>query len=106
MSYKVFYSEKAAEDLRDIYRYIAFSLSAPKAAERQTNDIMEEIIKLDENPLRYPQYRHGRWKDRGMRFFAIHNYTVFYIVDDERKQVSVVRIMYGRRNIEKQLNNQ
>ena len=36
----------------------------------------------------------------------VENYIVLYIVDDESSVVNIVRIMYGGREIETQLNKQ
>ena len=38
-----------------------------------------------------------------MRFFPVDNYLVFYKTDDETEIVYVVRIMYGGRDVYKQL---
>ena len=105
MSYKVYYSEKAENDLHGIFRYIAYSLSAPIVAKKQTDDIMEEISRLDENPLRYPLYKREPWCSKGLRFFSVNNYVVFYIPEKDSNRVVIVRIMYGGRNIDKQLNS-
>ena len=105
MSYTVYYSEEAERDLHSIFQYIAFNLSAQIAARRQTDEIMKEIESLDENPLRYPLYKHEPWYSMGLRFFPVNNYIVFYLTDESNMNVSIVRIMYGGRDIEKQLNN-
>ncbi len=36
----------------------------------------------------------------GMRQEPVNNYLVFYLVDENRQTVSVVRVFYGGRNIE------
>ena len=38
-----------------------------------------------------------------LRFFPVDNYLVFYKTDDETETVYVVRIMYGGRDVHKQL---
>ncbi|MDD6564758.1 MAG: type II toxin-antitoxin system RelE/ParE family toxin, partial [Clostridiales bacterium] len=42
-------------------------------------------------------------KSKGLRVFSVGNYMVFYLPVEEKNTVSVIRIMYGGRNIEKQL---
>ena len=103
MSFKVEYTEAAHNDIRAVYEYIAFNLYAPKAAASIIKDLMEEISALDENPLRYALYNKEPWLSRGLRHFAIRNYTVFYLTDETKEIVSIARIMYGGRDIEKQL---
>ena len=43
------------------------------------------------------------WRGRGLRWIPVGNYLVFYTVDEATKSVRVIRIMYGGRDIEKQL---
>ena len=38
-----------------------------------------------------------------LRFFPVGNYLVFYKTDDETEIIYVVRIMYGGRDVHKQL---
>ena len=64
---------------------------------------MEEIASLDEMPNRYAKYDKKPWKDRGLRFFSVKNYVIFYLTNEETKTVYIIRIMYGGRDIEKQL---
>ena len=105
MSWNVYYTEKAENDLRGIYEYIAYALFEPLTAKKQVAAIMEKVSTLDENPLRFPVYKKEPWKSRGLRFFLVNSYIVFYMPDEEDNTVTVIRIMYGGRNIEKQLNN-
>lgn len=51
--YKVIYSPAAKNDLRGIYRYIAFELLEPKIAADQVNRIREIYRKLDVFPEKY-----------------------------------------------------
>jgi toxin ParE1/3/4 len=39
----------------------------------------------------------------GLRFFPVDNYLVFYLPKETDKMVYIVRIMYGGRDIRKQL---
>ena len=43
------------------------------------------------------------WHSIGLRFFPIDNYLIFYRTDEEKEIVSIVRIMYGGRDISRQL---
>ena len=48
-------------------------------------------------------YRDEPWKSLEVRFTTFKNYMIFYKVDDEKLTVTVSRIMYGGRDITKQL---
>ena len=105
MTWNVSYAQRARNDLRGIYEYIAYNLFVPTTAKKQVRAIMEEISKLDENPLRFPIYRNEPWKSKGLRSFHVNNYMVFYMPDEAKRTVTIVRIMYGGRNIDKELNS-
>ena len=52
--YSVIYNEEARKDIKEIYTYIAFTLSVPTTAEKQINRIRKAIRSLDFMPLRNP----------------------------------------------------
>ena len=56
MTYNIVYSAQAKRDLRSIYEYIAFKLLAPDTAGRQVQRIMNEVLNLNEMPMRYNMY--------------------------------------------------
>ena len=103
MKWTVIYTNTAEQDLRSIYEYIANTLCAPDTAKNLTRQIMDEISSLDEMPNRYAKYDKEPWKDRGLRFFSVKNYVIFYLPNEETKTVYIIRIMYGGRDIENQL---
>ena len=104
MSAEIIYSARARQDLRNIYEYISYDLLAPKTAEKQIQRIMKGIRSLDELPLRYRLYDDEPWRSRGVRFFPVDNYLVFYLPDEAQNTVHIVRILYGGWDIQKQLN--
>ena len=91
------YTAGAKKDLRNIFRYISEELLAPENAAGQAERM------LDTMPNRNRLYEEEPWYSRGLRFFPVDNYLVFYKTDDETETVYVVRIMYGGRDVHKQL---
>lgn len=104
MTYKVKISETAEKDIRKIYEYIAFELLSPSVAAAQVGRIEKSILSLDEMPMRFRIYENEPWKSRGLRVMPVDNYLVFYIPYEQNHTVNILRIMYGGRDIEKQLN--
>lgn len=98
-SFSVIYSPEAVNDLREIYTYIAYKLLVPKTAEGQINRIRDIIRSLDFMPLRYPIVDWEPWKSIEMHKLPIDNFIVFYIVSNEKHLVTIVRILYGGRDI-------
>ena len=100
---KLLYSLKSRQDLRDIYGYIAYTLLSPQTARSLTDSILQAAGTLKSMPERNPLYKEEPWHSLGVRFLPVKNYTVFYTVDREADTVFVVRILYGGRDISRQL---
>ncbi len=97
--YRVIYAPQAVDDLRDIYFYIAKSLQAPDTARNQVSRIRMEIRSLDFMPMRYSVVDWTPWKGRNMRHFPVDHFVVFYLVDPDAMTVSIIRIVYGGRDL-------
>ena len=97
MIYSVNISAQADRDIRAIYEYIALTLMSPENANAQLSRLEDRINKLDNLPKRFPKYKNE------IRFMPVDNYLVFYTVEDVSKNVSILRVMYGKRHIEKTL---
>ena len=105
MSYEVTLTPEAKHDLREIYRYIAVELQSEQNANGQLNRLEENILKLDEMPERFRVYDREPWRSRNLRVMPVDHYLVFYIPDHQSQIVTVVRVMYGGRDIEAHLGN-
>ena len=105
MIFDVSYSAEARQDLRDIYEYIAYELLVPETAARQAERIMKAARSLEQIPMRYRLYEGEPWHSQGLRVLPVDNYLVFYLPDETNATVSIIRIMYGGREIDKQLND-
>ena len=103
MIFEIEISDQAETDLRGIYEYIAFELQSPENAGRQLTRLEESIMGLDQMPERFREYENEPWHSRGLRIMPIDNYCVLYIPDDEKAVVTIIRVMYGGRDMETQL---
>jgi len=103
MIWHVDYTDDALEDLQGIYEYIAFNLLEPVTAAKQSGRIMDAADSLNELPFRYPLYHKEPWHSKGLRFMPVDNYMVFYLPDKSTGIVTIIRIMYGARDIERHL---
>ncbi len=104
MMFDVQISEQADRDLRNIFEYIAFELLSPQNAAGQIDRLEDAISKLDTMPEKFCRYEREPWYNRGLRFFSVDNYLVFYIPNIEDHIVTVIRVMYGGRDVDKELN--
>lgn len=105
MSYAVCISHEAEEDLRGIYAYITFNLLSPKNARGQIDRMEKAIQSLDHFPMRHRLINLEPWKSRGLRFMACDSFLIFYFVREEKPEVVVSRVLYGKRDIEKVVND-
>ena len=103
MKYQIFYTNSARQDLKNIYRYISDDLVEPEIAAKLTDKIMKAIRSLDEMPQRYRLFEEEPWHSRGLRILPVNNYLVFYLLDDEKTVVTILRIIDGGRHISRQL---
>ncbi len=104
MSWKIQYSNQARQDLQAIYAYIAFELIVPETAAKQVNRIIKAIRTLDNMPERFKVYEKEPWQSQNLRYFPIDKYLIFYLTNKETDTVNIVRIIYGGRDLNSQLN--
>lgn len=104
MIYSVKISKQAENDLRSIYEYIAFELQSLQNAQGQIGRLESNILKLKEMPERFSAFEKEPWKSRNLRVMPVDNYLVFHIPDKLTETVNILRVMYGGRDTEKQLN--
>lgn len=104
MNYKIVLTPDSQNDLNDIFKYIAFDLQSIQNATSQLDRIEKALKSLEQLPSRFRLYDREPWKSRNLRVMPVDNYLIFYIADSNKNIVTVVRIMYGGRNIDSQLN--
>lgn len=104
--YRINYSAEAMTDLLEIYHYIADKLLVPRIAEKQIARIRKAVRALCVLPGRHSLVSWEPWHSIGMHQVPVDHFIVFYIVDDKRMIVSVVRIFYSGRNIESIINEE
>lgn len=103
MIFKIEISDQADNDLRNIYEYIAFELQSPENASGQLDRLEKCIMGLDQMPERFREYEKEPWHSRGLHIMPVDNYCVLYIPDMEKALVTIIRVMYGGRDIDTQL---
>ena len=98
MVYKVVVSSRAKNDMLEIGEYIAVELLAPDAAGNHLNAFETQIADLNHMPKRYALVSDERLAQMGIRSVDVKNYTLFYYVNDEAETVTVISVMYSRRD--------
>ncbi len=74
----------------------------PSAA-GQLDRLEENILKLSEMSQRFKLYEKEPWHSRGLRQMPVDNFLVLYIPKEEDETVTVIRVIYGGRDLDVQL---
>ena len=96
--YSIKITKPAENDLRGIGDYIAQQLLEPEIASKVVNKIGNAIMTLEENPLRNSLVADQRLSLQCIRKIIVENFIVFYIVKEELRIVTIIRILYDRRD--------
>ena len=99
MAYNVRIMEKAEQDLSEIVTYFTDKLCNPKVAESLLEEFLEEKMNIADNPYMYPLSNDLVLQSKGYyRFLFKKNYIALYLIDDDEKEVSIMRIFYAKRD--------
>ena len=98
MTYKVILSTPSLLDLDGIIQYISTTLKNPKAANSLLKDFEEILDNMGKSPRLYPVPRLKRLASRGYRRFTFGNYIAFFMIDEKKQQIYIVRILYQKQD--------
>lgn len=101
--YNVSILDAAVSDIEEITLYIRDELKNQKAAKYLADKIFETIERIAQFPYANSVYVPLRPLKHEYRKAVIDNYLLFYRVDEEAKEVIVVRAIYGKRHLEQQI---
>ena len=95
-NYNLFYLEQATNDLKEIALYIS--------AEKLIGNILNAAENAWFFPYSNPVYVPIKPLKHEYRKAIVDNFMLFYWVDEEKKIVTVSRIVYAKRNLKRQMN--
>lgn len=102
--YAVRFTRHAARDLDDMFRYITYELDAEKSAKELMREVETSIANLREFPFSAPQAKDDLLVRKGYRVLTVRKkFVVLYRVYEDRQQVIIHRIVYGKRDYAKLL---
>ena len=97
-TYNIQITEPAEKDLYEIAAYISKELLEPETAKNVVSKIAKEIITLEDIPLRNALVIDDRLAYKGIRKLLVDNYIVFYAITEESNTVTIIRILYSKRD--------
>ena len=94
------YTPLARDDMLEILMYISEEAGAPRSAERILDKIESDLDRLRENPYSAPSARDDYLSSQGFRVLVTGKYLALYKVNDLEQNVTIYRIVHGKRNLE------
>lgn len=88
------------EDLKALYRYVAYEQQDVTNAERLIIAIRDAINLLDRMPKRHPLVNRPILNGKDAHRAIIKNHIILYQIDELNATVSILRILSSRQNIE------
>ena len=101
--YKLEFLPIAKNDMIEIVKYIANELKNPVAAQNLADEFISSAQRICEFPYSNNVYTPIKPLDMEYRRIIVNNYLMFYTVDETNKTVTIMRVIYAKRDIEKQL---
>ena len=105
MSYTVRLTDTAKQDLREIAFWIADQSKDPGIAKRFVEELRTECKKLDTFPYAVAFPKDRILKSVGYRFMVHKEYLIFYLVDEEEKQVNIMAIFNSKKDYMRVMKN-
>ena len=93
----------AKDDMLEIVKYISEELKNPIAAQNLAEDFISSAQRICEFPYSNSVYTPIKPLDMEYRRIIVNNYLMFYTVDEKNKTVTIMRVIYAKRDIETQL---
>ena len=98
MTYQVHITKTAERDLISAADHIEFVLKNPKAADDLLDETDAQINSLGEYPERCKVVDDSVLNSWGIRYIIVKNYLAFFIIDEEKKEVIIVRFLFQKSN--------
>ena len=92
MAYKIKYKAYAERDIWEIASYLHDH--SPEAAKNFLTEVKERIENLTEMPFAHPKIH----SHQDYRKIIIGNYVIAYIVNENTHEITIMRVVHGKRN--------
>lgn len=105
---EVVITDSAKTDIKNSISYIKDILCNQKAASNLSDEIIEEIQLLKDNPRSGPYVKDFFLANLGFRFLLIKNYKVYYLInrDKDKETIQIVRFLHSKMDYETILKNE
>ena len=91
-------SQLFVSDIDAAYQYIKLNLEAPMAAENLMRELKIKLNYLKENPFARSFVQDKFLANIGFRPIKIKNYVIYYIIDENKNEINLIRFLYNKRD--------
>lgn len=97
--YKIEFLSIAKKDIDDIIYYISHNLKNITASKKLRDLFMNSFENILEFPYGYSVYQPIGILKNEYRSYRVKNFLIFYIINEEAKRITIVRILYQKMDI-------
>ena len=98
MSYTINITAPALLDIQKALTYIVLNLQNKTAADNLYITINSKINNLPNFPNKYPLVNDPKLLYQQIRYIPVDNYLIFYIIDEAKRQIQILRFLYAKSN--------
>ncbi len=99
--YSFSFTDAAAADLDEILGYISEELRNPSAAKSFLDKTQAAVSKIRSFPLSGVRVENPYVKRKDIRRVNVGNHVLYYLPDQMKREIIILRIVYGRRDRER-----
>ena len=101
--YNYVLTESAEADVDEAFDYIANELVNPDAASAFADELEEKLEEICKTPKAGRPVHNPYLKRDDVRRVLVKNYIAYYLIDEEKENIVVLRVIYNRRDPDKVL---
>lgn len=98
--YKIEFLPIAKEDIDNIIYYISYNLKNITASSKLRDLFMSSLDYIIEFPYGNSVYQIKGKSKYEYRSYRVKNFLMFYIINEEEKLITIVRVLYQRMDID------
>ena len=98
--YSYRFTEKAEQDFDEILRYLSVDLANPVAAQKLGRKMFAQIDTVRAFPNSGAPVDNEFLSDKTVRRLSVDHYIIYYRAHDDEEMISIIRIVYGKQNLD------
>ena len=96
--YNYDFTEIAQADIEDTITYVEQNLANPDAGSAFLDELEAMLDKICKAPKTGKLVENQFLRRRDVRRFLVQNYIAYYIIDEEKGTIIILRMVYGKRD--------